>query len=180
FAIDPASSLLRRRTQIRYCGSGPDVDIAATLGFWFGIHEPIDDMRYLAGASTYLCQMFWSGNWAMQVMPNVDGAVVSGGLNNWRFRCGLGPTDSLPLPTVLFGRFDGDLNAATQRLHDYRRAQRPDADRPIPVQFNSWYPYLGEPTAEAMLPLVPVAKRLGCEAFVIDSGWFQTDEGESK
>jgi alpha-galactosidase len=219
FAIDAATGLLRRRTLIRYCGSGPDVEIAATLGFWFGIHQPIDDMRYLAGAwaqetqlrhgrgdaplrlesragktgfgfqpyvalhagaSTYLCQMFWSGNWALQVLPTVGGAVVSGGLNNWRFRCSLGPTDSLPLPTVLFGRFDGDLNAATQRLHDYRRAQRPDADRPIPVQFNSWYPYLGEPTAEAMLPLVPVAKRLGCEAFVIDSGWFRTDEGESK
>ena len=47
------------------------------------------------------------------------------------------------------------------------------------MQFNSWYPYFGEPTSDAMLALVPVAKRLGCEAFVVDAGWYRTDEGES-
>jgi alpha-galactosidase len=83
------------------------------------------------------------------------------------------------LPTVVFGRFAGGLNAATQRLHDWRRARRPNADRVMPVQFNSWYPYFGEPTAEAMLAFVPVAKRLGCEAFVVDAGWYRTDEGDS-
>ena len=69
--------------------------------------------------------------------------------------------------------------AATQRLHDYRRKHRPDPERPIPVQFNSWYPYLGEPNAAAMLALVPLAKRLGCEAFVVDAGWFRTDDDDS-
>ncbi|HEX7966978.1 MAG TPA: alpha-galactosidase [Stellaceae bacterium] len=219
FAIDSATGLLSRHTTIRHRGIGPDVDVTATLAFWFGIHEPVDHMRYLAGAwaqetqlrhghgdmplrlesrvgktgfdfqpytalragaSTYLCQIFWSGNWALEVVPYVGGAVLSGGLNNWRFRCRLNAAASnLPLPTVLFGRFDGDLNTATQRLHDYRRARRPDPDRAIPVQFNSWYPYLGEPTAHAMLPLVPLAKRLGCEAFVVDAGWYKTDDGES-
>jgi len=83
------------------------------------------------------------------------------------------------LPSVLFGRFDSDLNSATQRLHDYRRRHRPDPDQPIPVQFNSWYPYLGEPNAAAMLDMVPFAARLGCEAFVVDAGWFRTDEDDS-
>jgi alpha-galactosidase len=131
--------------------------------------------------STYLCQIFWSGNWALQVEPNPDGAAVFGGLNNWQFRYRLtaGGDSALRLPTVLFGRFEGDLNAATQRLHDYRRKHRPDPWRPVPVQFNSWYPYLGEPNASAMLALVPLAKRLGCEAFVVDAGWFRTDEDDS-
>ena len=115
----------------------------------------------------------------MQVEPNPDGAVLFGGINNWRFRHRIGPNGSLVFPTVLFGRLDGDLNAATQRLHDYRRVRRPDPDRPIPVQFNSWYPYLGEPTSDAMLAFVPAAKRLGCEVFVVDAGWYRTDEGES-
>jgi alpha-galactosidase len=30
-----------------------------------------------------------------------------------------------------------------------------------------------------MLALVPLAKRLGCEAFVVDAGWFRTDESDS-
>jgi CheY-like chemotaxis protein len=80
---------------------------------------------------------------------------IFGGLNNWQFHCRLtaGGNNVLRLPTVLFGRFDGDLNGATQRLHDYRRENRPDPNRPIPVQFNSWYRYLGEPNAAAMLAL---------------------------
>jgi alpha-galactosidase len=220
FEIDASTGLLRRNMVVYHRGSGPNVDIAATLAFWYGIHEPIDDVRCLAGAwaqetqvrhsdgtaplvleskagktgfafqpyvalstktSTYLCQIFWSGNWALQVDPGPNGAAVFGGFNNWQFRCRLTAGGNIPLrfPTVLFGRFDGDLNAATQRLHDYRRKHRPDPKRPIPVQFNSWYPYFGEPHAAAMLTLVPLAKRLGCEAFVVDAGWFRTDEDDS-
>jgi alpha-galactosidase len=220
FAIDPATGILRRETEIRHDGVGPDVEIAATLGFWFHVHEPIGHLHYLAGAwahetqlrrgvgdaalrmdsrvgktgfgfqpyvalrcaaATYLCEIFWSGNWALEVTPQAGGgAVVAGGLNNWRFRCRLGAAvDTLPLPSVLFARVAGEINTATQRLHDYRRAHRPDPDRAIPVQFNSWYPYLGDPTAQSMLPLVPVARRLGCEAFVVDAGWYRTDQGDT-
>jgi alpha-galactosidase len=219
FEIDAASGVMSRRTALHHRGVGPDADIAATLGFWFEIHEPIDRMCYLAGAwgqetrvqhttgaaplvlesragktgfgfqpylalssktATYLCQILWSGNWVVQVAPRLPGAAVFGGLNNWQFRCRLtADGGSLHLPTVLFGRFAGDLDAATQRLHDYRRKHRPDPERPIPVQFNSWYPYFGEPNAGAMLALVPLAKRLGCEAFVIDAGWFRTDDGDT-
>jgi alpha-galactosidase len=214
FAIDEASGVLSRHTVLRYNGAGPDVDVAATLAFWCGVHEPIDGIRYLAGEwgresqvrhdpsdarldlesragktgfdfqpyvalragdSTYLCEICWSGNWMLQVVPDAAGAVLRAGFNNWEFRERLGPTGSLRLPTVLFGRFDGGFNAATQRLHDFRRAHRPDPDRLIPVQFNSWYPYPGEPSAEAMLALVPLAQRLGCEAFVVDAGWYSAE-----
>ena len=130
-------------------------------------------------SETYLCQILWSGNWRMQVEPKKDGVLLSGGLNDWHFRHRLAAGESLRLPAVLFGRLSGSLNVATQQLHDFRRGRRPDRDRPIPVQFNSWYPYLGEPTAELLMPLVPIAKRIGCEAFVVDAGWYRTDNGES-
>jgi alpha-galactosidase len=143
-------------------------------GFQF---QPYIALR--AEADTYLCQIFWSGNWRLQVEPKRDFVLLSGGLNDWRFRHRLAPGESLELPTVLVGRVDGSLNTATQRLHDFRRARAPNPERPIPVQFNSWYPYLGEPTAQLLLPLVPIAKRIGCEAFVVDAGWYRTDEGES-
>jgi len=220
FEINAETGFMRRRTVIRHRGSGPDVVVAATCGFSYEIHEPIEDIRYLAGAwaqetqirqgdtaasltlesrtgktgfdfqpylalsterSTYLCQLLWSGNWILRIAPSPGGAVVSGGFNNWQFHCRLTAESAsgLRLPSILFGRFDGDLNGATQRLHDYRRKHRPDPDKPISVQFNSWYPYLGEPNAAAMLAMVPLAGRLGCEAFVIDAGWFRTDEGDS-
>ena len=144
-------------------------------GFQF---QPYIALR--AEADTYLCQILWSGNWRLQVEPKKDAVLLSGGLNDWHFRHRLTAGQSLRLPTVLFGRVAGPLNAATQRLHDFRRARRPNPDRPIPVQFNSWYPYLGEPTAEVLKPLVPLAKRIGCEAFVVDAGWYRTDDGESE
>ncbi len=143
-------------------------------GFQF---QPYVALR--TGAETYLCQILWSGNWTLQVEPHKSGVLLSGGLNNWRFRHRLRDGQSLALPTVLFGRVRENLNGATQRLHDHHRARRPDPERPIPVQFNSWYPYLGEPTAEVLVPLIPTVKRLGCEVFVVDAGWYRNDEGET-
>ncbi len=129
--------------------------------------------------ATYLCQILWSGNWMLHVAPDRDGAILSGGFNNWQFRHRLSAGSSLDLPTVLFGRFAGPLGNATRRLHDYRRARRPDPERAIPVQFNSWYPFLGEPSAEVLTPLIPIVKELGCEAFVVDAGWYRDENGES-
>jgi alpha-galactosidase len=126
-----------------------------------------------------LCELDWSGNWRMDIAPDSGGALLSGGLNPWRLRHRLLPGTHLALPRAIFGRIAGDLNRATQALHNHRRAGRPDPDRPIPVQFNSWYPYFGEPTAATMLALVPRAHRLGCEIFVVDAGWYRPDQGES-
>ncbi len=147
---------------------------AGKTGFQF---QPYVALR--SQSQTWLFQVLWSGNWMMEIEPDKNGVLLSGGLNNWRFRHRLRAGEHLQLPTVLFGRFPTGLNVATQRLHDYRRARRPDPDRPIPVQFNSWYPYLGEPTAGALIPLMPLVRQLGCEAFVVDAGWYRTDEGES-
>ena len=129
--------------------------------------------------ASYLCQILWSGNWMLHVAPDRTGATLSGGLNNWEFRHRLSAGDSLDLPTVLFGRFDGPFGNAIRKLHDYRRMHRPDPERAIPVQFNSWYPFLGEPKAKALVPLIPIVQRLGCEAFVVDAGWYRDENGES-
>lgn len=129
--------------------------------------------------ASYLCQILWSGNWMLHIAPDHRGATLSGGFNNWQFRHRLSAGRSLELPTVLFGRFDGPLGNATRALHDYRRARRPDPERTIPVQFNSWYPFLGEPSAEALVPLIPIVKQLGCETFVVDAGWYRDENGES-
>lgn len=219
FGYDPLSGFVTRRTRLLNVGADRGLELVATLGFVFRIHERLRRLFYLAGgweqeadlqrmrpgadslvlesragktgfefqpyvalrtgAAAYVCQIFWSGNWALEVQPQNGGAILSGGLNNWEFRHTLHPGDSLVLPEVLFGRFTGPLDLAARRLHDFRRARRPDPNRPIPVQFNSWYPYPGEPTAESLGPLIPIAKRLGCETFVLDAGWYRTDHGDS-
>ena len=140
------------------------------------------DQPYLAVRApgvSYLCQLLWSGNWQMRAEPTDGGVSLSAGLNNWHFHHVLRAGGVLTLPTLLFARVAGDLNAATQRLHDARRALRPNPNRVTPVQFNSWYPYQGEPNAATMLAVLPTAKALGCEAFVLDAGWYRTDDDDS-
>ncbi|MGE0222918.1 MAG: alpha-galactosidase [Acetobacteraceae bacterium] len=129
--------------------------------------------------ATVLAELMWSGNWRLEVDPTDHGALIRGGINPWEFRHRMRPGTSLALPQVLFGRVEGGMNRATQRLHDWRRARRPDPDRPILVQFNSWYRYFGDLRADVLLSVIPLVARLGCEVFVIDAGWFRPDSGDT-
>lgn len=147
---------------------------AGKTGFAFQPYVALSGTR-----STYVCELFWSGNWALDIAQTGGVTTLRGGLNDWAFRHVLRPGESLALPAAVIARAPGGLNAATRRLHDFRRIHRPNPDRPIPVQFNSWYPYAGEPSAETMLPLIPRARQLGCEVFVVDAGWYRTDQGET-
>ena len=129
----------------------------------------------LAPRHTYFSQLFWSGNWQYYVRRNPQGRVVlAGGLNSWGLRHTLGAGDMLALPDMLLGCVAGDLNAATRTMHRYLRHRRPDPERVIPVQFNSWFPYQGEPTVDTMKAYAERASVLGCEVFVLDAGWYTT------
>jgi alpha-galactosidase len=125
---------------------------------------------------TYLCELFWSGNWELHVERLFDGRVhVATGINPWGLRHRLGPGDGLALPVAVLGCVAGDLNAATQRLHDLRRALRPNRERPVPVHFNTWYPATEQIPVERAKAYVRWAAELGCEALVLDAGWFRKE-----
>ena len=128
--------------------------------------------------TTWMCEILWSGNWVLDAQITPEGVTISGGLNPFGLHHRLLPGEALALPDMLLGRIDGDLNTATQCLHDWLRARRPDPDRLIPVQFNSWY-VCGETPEEARLAsLIPLAAELGCEVFVLDAGWFASNAGD--
>jgi len=129
---------------------------------------------------TYLCELAWSGNWQLYLRRLVSGRVIlAGGLNPWGFHHRLRSSEEVALPAALLLCVPGDLNTATQRLHDYRRRQRPDPTRPIPVHFNTWYPYGEEPQVDHMKPIAAKAAELGCESFVVDAGWYTTETESS-
>lgn len=119
-------------------------------------------------------QLLWSGNWHLSARRGPGDTYLSGGLPEHGFAHELAPGARLQLPTAVVVR-TGTLDQATHRLHDYRRAIGPDRERDVPVQFNSWYPHPGEPDLGAMLALVPIARQLGCETFVLDAGWYTTE-----
>lgn len=101
--------------------------------------EHLPYVALLAPDYTFVFELAWSGNWQMSVRRLADGRVtVSAGLNDWGLRHTLRPGETLALPEVFAVCARGDLNAATQRLHDYRRRfPGPDNQHPVPVQFNT-------------------------------------------
>ena len=139
--------------------------------------EYLPYVALLAPGYTFVVELAWSGNWVMPVRRLADGRVtVSAGLNDWGLRHRLRPGETLALPDVFALCVKGDLNAATQRLHDYRRRYPgPDNQHPVPVQFNSWYVYNEQVPVDQMKAAADAAAALGCEVFVLDAGWYTTE-----
>jgi alpha-galactosidase len=125
-------------------------------------------------SGTYIAELFWSGNWHIHARKRAADAIVAGGPESG-FDVTLQPGEELELPEAIILRAAGDLNAATHRLHDLRRRLQAADSARVPVQFNSWYPYSGNPTSDAMISLADVARDMGCEVFVLDAGWYTND-----
>lgn len=130
---------------------------------------------------SYAFELCWSGNWQMSArkVQNV-GIDIGGGLNSYGFAHDLQPGELLELPEAILACVKGDLNKLTHALHDRLRVRRPDPDRFIPTQFNSWMASDGQPTLERMKPLIATAAELGLEVFMLDAGWYTTEVENAK
>ncbi|MCC6169365.1 MAG: alpha-galactosidase [Caldilineaceae bacterium] len=130
---------------------------------------------------TYVFELFWSGNWQIYVNRLGNRRIaLTAGLNDWGLAHMLEPGASLELPEAVVACVMGDHNLATQKIHDLRRSRRPDRTRSVPVQFNSWYPYQGEPPVEKMKEFARDASEVGCELFVLDAGWYTTESEDDQ
>ena len=148
-----------------------------------------DGLRVLAlcratrSAAHLLHQLFWSGNWQYYVRRNPQGRVVlAGGLNSWGLRHTLARAIRSRCPICCSAAWRATSTRPPRLMHRYLRRRRPDPERVIPVQFNSWFPYQGEPPVDTMKAYAKRPSELGCEIFVLDAGWYTTqtenpDEG---
>jgi alpha-galactosidase len=130
---------------------------------------------YLAletASGTTVIELMWSGNWHLNCRTRDADCLVAGGLPEAGFRHVLAAGETLELPEALVTRVAGDLDLATRRLHDARRKLQAGEPGPVPVQFNSWYPYPGDPAVGDMKRLAETAQGLGCEVFVLAGGWY--------
>ena len=155
--------------QQRYVSGDADLLLESRSGKTGFEYQPY--LALIGDRSTSLIQLSSPGNWFLRSRPLNDHLTVTAGLNPWGLRHILDVNIPWSLPAATVVRVNGDLNAATQLLHQVQRDSRPNSRRSVPVQFNSWYPYPNRPTLEAMLELVPTAAKLGCEVFVLDGGW---------
>jgi alpha-galactosidase len=137
----------------------------------------------------YIAELAWSGNWwsrverqpgtgsspprdqdvrlAMGVRPDLGGALV------------LQPGDTFALPRVALTASAVDLDDAANQMHRYQReyvVPRSRANRPLLVQFNSWYALGPDVSVENTIRSADVAASLGAEVYILDSGWYTSGD----
>ena len=133
----------------------------------------------------YLAELAWSGNWRMQVerTPGENDialdarplAVQMGMRHDGDAPLHLAPGASFALPRIALTASAGDLDDAANQMHRYQRVYvSPPApgNRPLLVQFNTWYPFGQDVDVERAKAAADVAAAIGAEAYVVDSGWY--------
>jgi alpha-galactosidase len=151
-----------------------------------GEHLPMGAVtlpRRELGPLTLMWQIEHNGPWLWEL------SAIEGG-----FYLGLfGPTDSehqwhpvlqpgesfTTVPVSLALATGGFDSAAAVLTRHRRRVVAPRlADAPLPVVFNDYMnTIMGDPTAEALGPLIEAAAAVGAEVFCIDAGWYDDNSG---
>lgn len=127
-----------------------------------------------AGDGRTVCvSLAWSGNWVMELLRDVGGAVtVSVGWQLPPEGLRLQPGGSIETPWAYIGTGLDGADALERELASLqRRVARPRVEV-VPVQFNSWYPLPGRVNMQRLAKFVDAAAELGCEVFVLDAGWY--------
>ena len=167
-----------------YCGqegSGFSLKRVAIFnqGTWSSLeYLPLGALENTESETTLLWQIEHNGSWSWEISDvahelflRASGPTYREGL--WSKR--LAPGAKFESVPVTFARVDGGLEEALGTLTRARRMLRrphPDLEN-LPVIFNDYMNCLwGNPTTEALIPIIDKAAEVGAEYFVVDAGWY--------
>ena len=124
------------------------------------------------------------GNWAIHFRAHTGGdgppvTVVELGLADENMRVVLPPGGVLELPELLFQSLpDGEPHMAAPALHRFLLNGRFASAKPqAGVVYNTWFDQFEILDVPRLRRQLAAAKRLGCEVFTIDAGWYGAGEG---
>lgn len=100
--------------------------------------------------------------------------VVEAGFNGDGLRLKAAAGEKIQLPTIIFFAAENKTDLDAYKLHEVYNALYPR--KTMPVIYNSWLYCYGNLDVDALLNQVDCAAELGFEAFMIDAGWFGTEE----
>ena len=128
------------------------------------------------GMAVHLLQ---NGDWSMRVEARQDSVTLSTGPENGNLAYALEPGEELLISNVLFQPLAEAMpESGAAPLHRYllnRAGGR--TEKKIPVEYNTWFFDFQNLNEEALLQQLDAAAALGCEAFVVDAGWYGQSEG---
>ena len=139
----------------------------------FLLSKPDTGERY---GTVYGFNLIYSGNHYASCQRSFQGLTrIMQGINPAQFGKVLKPGDSFETPEAVMAWSDKGFNGLSQRLHSFvNRHIVPQywQFRERPVLYNSWEGCMFDFNRARLLDLAGRAKKLGCELFVLDDGWF--------
>lgn len=156
-------------------------------GFSSNSHNPAF-MLSRAGASedegeVYGFNMLYSGNHYSSVQLSPQGLTrVMQGISPAEFSMCLESGDSFETPETVLCFSDRGFNGMSSCMHHFiNKSVVPEywRGRERPVLYNSWEGCTFDFSEAKLLSLAKKAKRLGCELFVLDDGWFGARDSDN-
>ena len=124
----------------------------------------------------YGFNLVYSGNHYASCQRSFQGLTrVMQGINPSNFQKILLPGECFETPEAVLSWSDGGFNGLSERLHRFVNAHIVPQHwqfRERPVLYNSWEGCMFDFNRGRLLDLASKAKKLGCELFVLDDGWF--------
>ncbi len=159
----------------------PGTQIFEARGGYSG-HEHVPFFAFDEGHATehqgevWFGTLLWSGNWRFAIAHTAFGETnVLGGLNPFDFELPIEPGKSVKSPKFLAGYTSGGFGEMSRMIHRYQQNEIfPEnmRKRVMPVVYNTYSSIRRETvTEENVLKLIPMAAKIGVEAFIIDAGW---------
>ncbi len=164
----------------RQAVTGGAVVNETTMGCSSNAHQP-GFLLSEPGASencgvVYGFNLVYSANHYASAQKSHQGLTrVMQGINPANFRKTLAPGEVFETPEAVLCWSDEGFGGVSRRLHDFvNRHIVPKAwqFRSRPVLYNDWEGCLFDFNQARLLDLAKRAKKLGCELFVLDDGWF--------
>ena len=124
----------------------------------------------------YGFNLVWSGNHYASARRSLQGLTrVMGGVSPANFRYELDPGGVFETPEAVMAWSREGFNGLSHIMHDFvNRHIVPEnwQFRARPVLYNDWEGCMFDFDQRKLLSLARKAKKLGCELFVLDDGWF--------
>jgi len=142
---------------------------------WFSLVNKNTAVRYMA-------ELAYSGNWQMQFLQKQANAPVTvqmGMRFDRREALTLTPAATFQTPEVAFTLGSDNLDKVANNLHHYQREYvipGIQTNTPLLVEYNTWFAAPNKVYVNEIKRLVDSAAALGCEAFVLDAGWYNEQE----
>ncbi len=115
------------------------------------------------------------GDWVIQARrvaaQRAGFVVLEAGLLDDNLHMSMDAGETLELPELLFVGFQTEVEACGEPLQRYL-LDRYGRKRLSGLVYNTWFFDFDVIEPERLRQQVPIARRLGCEYFVVDAGWF--------